>query len=116
MVDVNRVIQSVIKSGRAFYGSKQATKAAKSGRILALILPRNCPTESRKKLEKYAALSSIPVINYAGTGRDLGIACQKKFSVSTLAVRDIPESDLALEIQEIKSQLKDEIKSTIYEK
>ncbi len=116
MVDVNRVIQSVIKSGRAFYGSNQAAKAAKSGRIVALILPSNCPTESRKKVEKYAALSSILVINYAGTDRDLGIACQKKFSVSTLAVRDIPESDLALEIQEMRSHLKDKIKSSIYEK
>lgn len=101
MVDVNKVIQSVVKSGRAFYGSNQAAKAAKSGRIVALILPSNCPTESRKKVEKYAAQSSVPVINYAGTGRDLGIACRKPFSVSALAVREIPESDLALEVQEL---------------
>jgi large subunit ribosomal protein L30e len=101
MIDANRVIQSVVKSGRAFYGSNQAIKAIKSGRIVALILSSNCPTESRKKLEKYATQSSVPVINYAGTGRDLGIACRKPFSVSILAVREISESDLALEIQEL---------------
>jgi len=99
MVDVNRVIQSIVKSGRAFHGAHQADKAAKSGRVAALILADSCPLGWRKKLERTATLSSIPVLNYSGSSRDLGVACQKPFRVSALAVREIPEADLALEVK-----------------
>jgi len=101
MVDVNRVVRSAVKSGRVFYGVHQSEKAVKAGRAVALILSNNCPEEWRKRLERYVALSSIPVLRYSGSSRDLGIACRKPFAVSALAVREIPETDLALEVREL---------------
>jgi large subunit ribosomal protein L30e len=100
MIDVNRVVQSVVKSGRAFYGANQAMKAVKTGRVVALVLSNNCPKELRKNLEGYATLSSVPVLNYAGSNRDLGVACHKPFAISALVVREIPEAELALEVSE----------------
>jgi large subunit ribosomal protein L30e len=100
MVDVSRVVQSVVKSGRAFYGAHQSEKAVKAGRAAVLVMSNNSPEEWRKKLERYATLSSIPVIPYPGSSRDLGMACRKPFAVSVLAVREIPEGDLALEVKE----------------
>ena len=99
MIDVNRLIQSVVKSGRAFYGAYQAEKTVKSGRAVALVMSKNCPGEWKNKLERYAALSSIPVIHYPGSSRDLGVACRKPFAVSALAIREIPEADLASEVK-----------------
>jgi len=101
VVDVNRVTQSVVKSGRAFYGVNQSANAVEAGRAVALIISDNCPEETRKELEKHATLSSIPIIDYPGSSRDLGIACRKPFAVSVLAVREIPEADLALEVREL---------------
>ena len=104
MVDVNRVIQSVVKSGRGFYGVRQSEKAVKSGRAAALVISKNCPEDWRKKLERYTTLSLIPVVYYSGSSRDLGLACRKPFAVSALTAREIPEADLALEVKELMKE------------
>jgi len=101
MVDINRVIQSAVKSGRVFYGINQSAKAVKAGKIAALVLADNCPSESRETLEDYAAQSAVPVLNYADTNHELGIACHKPFSISALVVREIAEAELALEVKEL---------------
>ena len=107
-MDVNRVVQSAVKSGRAFYGVHQAAKAAKSGRVMALVISNNCPKEWEKKPEEYASLSSIPVLRYPGSSRDLGVASRKPFAVSALAVREIPEADLAMEVKGLMEKEKSE--------
>jgi len=100
MVDVGLVIQSVVKSGRAFYGAEQAINAARFGRAVALIVANDCPQEIRKDVEQYEVLSGIPIFQFRGSSRDLGGACRKPFRVSVLAVREILETDLALAVKE----------------
>ncbi len=101
MVDINRVIQSAVKSGRVFYGINQSIKTVKAGKMAALVLANICPSESRKILEEYAAQSSVPVLNYTDSSHELGIACHKPFSISVMVIREIPEAELALEVKEL---------------
>jgi large subunit ribosomal protein L30e len=101
MVDINSVIQSAVKSGKAFYGINQSVKAVEAGKIAALVLADNCPSESRKILEGYAAQSSVPVLNYTDTNHELGIACHKPFSISAMVIREIAETELGLEVKEL---------------
>jgi large subunit ribosomal protein L30e len=100
MDDIASLIRSVVKSGRAFYGAKQSLWAARLGRAVALIVAGDCPKKILAEVEKYASLSNIPVFKFPRSGRDLGLACGKPFSVSAIAVREIPEKDLALAVKE----------------
>jgi large subunit ribosomal protein L30e len=100
MIDVNRVIQSVLKSGRAFYGAHETAKTAKTGRAAAIIVSSNCPSEFLKTLEAASSRSAIPLLKFPGSSKDLGVACHKPFAVAALTIREIPEPDLAMEVRE----------------
>jgi large subunit ribosomal protein L30e len=100
MVDVDQVLKSAVKSGRVFYGEKEALSAILLGRAVAVVIADNCPPATRNEIEKQSGFSSIPILNFKGTSRDLGTACRKPFGVSVLAVREIPETDLALAVKE----------------
>ena len=107
MVDINRVIQSAVKSGRVFYGINQSAKAVKTGKIAALVLADNCPSESREALKEYAAQSSVPVLAYGDSSHELGIAFHKPFSISAMVIREIAEAELALEVKELVKKTND---------
>ena len=100
MVDVDQVLKSTVKSGRVFYGEKEALSAILLGRAVAVIIADNCLRTTREEIEKQAGFSSIPILPFKGTSRDLGTACKKPFGISVLAVREIPETDLALAVKE----------------
>ncbi len=101
MVDVDQVLKSAAKSGRVFYGEKEAMSAILLGRVAAVIVADNCPRAMREEIEKQSGFSSIPVLSFRGTSMDLGTACRKPFGISVLAVREIPETELALAVKEL---------------
>ncbi|MCJ7608590.1 ribosomal L7Ae/L30e/S12e/Gadd45 family protein [Candidatus Bathyarchaeota archaeon] len=100
MIDVNRVIQSVLKSGRAFYGAHETAKVARTGRAAAIIVSSNCPSGILRTLETDSNKSAIPLLRFPGSSKDLGVACHKPFAVAALTIREIPEPDLAMEVKE----------------
>ena len=89
-----------MKSGRVFYGEKEALNVIRLGRAVAVVIADNCPRTAREEIEKQSGFSSIPVFSFKGTSRDLGTACRKPFGISVLAVREISETDLALAVKE----------------
>lgn len=94
MVDLNRVISSAVKSGKALLGSKQTLDAAKSGKAMALIVASNCPAKILSDIKRYSDLSKIPLYVYPASSSDLGSACGKPFAVSALAIRETSEPDI----------------------
>lgn len=94
MVDLNRIISSAVKSGKVFFGSKQALDAAKSGRAVALIVASNCPSKILTDLQHYSNLSKIPLYTYPASSSDLGIACGKPFAISALTIREISDHEI----------------------
>ena len=95
MVNTESLIQSILKSGRAFYGAEQSLNAARLGKAAAFIVSENCPEEIRKGIEKYASLSNIPVFQFNGSRRDLATACHKSFEISVIAIREIIDKDFS---------------------
>ncbi len=100
MVDVNRVVSSAVKSGKLFFGAKQALDAAKSGKAVALVAASNCPSRLLADIRRYSALSKVPLYAYPAAGSDLGAACGKPFAVSVLTVREIGDSDVLRMVRE----------------
>lgn len=86
--DINKVLRSVLSTGKVVLGTKQTLDAVKGGKAQVVVLSLNCP-------EKIAnSIKGVPVINYLGTGVDLGVACGKPFSIAALAVLEAGESEI----------------------
>jgi len=105
MVDLNNIISLVMKSKKAFLGSKQALKASKSGKTAALILASNCKTKTLITLKNYAKNSKIPVYIYPSSRADLGAACGVPFPVSVLAIRESNDPEIVKIKQELNKNI-----------
>jgi len=94
MVDINREIERAVKTGKVFFGCNSAVKNALEGKAKLIVLAENCPEEMKRRIERYSKLSSIPVLIYKGSGRELGKVCGKPFTVSALSIREFGDSKI----------------------
>ncbi len=93
-VDVNKQIQIAVKTGKVSFGVKQALDAARFCKAKLLILPSNCPAQSKADITHYAKQSSLPIFTYAGNSLDLGSACLKPFMVAALTIKEPGDSEI----------------------
>jgi len=94
MIDVNKQIKIVVKTGKIDFGCEEAVDAARAGRAKLIILASNCPEDRRKQILSNAGLSRIPVYTYSGSSLDLATACEKPFVVAAVTVREPGDSEI----------------------
>ena len=94
MININKAIDTTVRTGKVFLGAKNTVKNAKMGKVKLVIVAANCPKNVREDIEYYCRLSEIPLITFSGTSIDLGVACGKTFTVSALAIRESGDSDI----------------------
>jgi large subunit ribosomal protein L30e len=94
MIDINRALKSVVKTGEVYIGEKQCKKAIKSKSAKLIIRSSNCPLEAAERIEKEASAAGTKVYVYDGTSIDLGRACGKPFLISILAILNQGESKI----------------------
>jgi len=94
MTDLNKPIALAVKTGKVLFGMKNALKNAKTGKVRVIVAAANCPRNFLQDLEYYCKISKIPLIAYSGTGKDLGVACGKPYTVSVVAIREPGDSDI----------------------
>ena len=100
MIDFDRLLKSIAKSGKLLYGAKSAVRAVKSGRALAFILAANCPPTIKEEIETYTIPAEIPIHYYPGSSIELGMALGKPFAVATITIRSVSDPQL---IQTLKN-------------
>lgn len=86
--DINKILRSVLTTGKVVIGSRQTLDAVKNGKAQVVVLSSNCIPETITEMK------GVPVISYPGTGVDLGVACGKPFSITALAVLEPGESEI----------------------
>lgn len=86
--DINKVLRSVLSTGKVVIGGRQTLDAVKNGKAQVVVLSSNCQPETINEMK------NVPVINYPGTGVDLGVACGKQFAITALAVLEPGESEI----------------------
>lgn len=86
--DINKILRSVLTTGKVVIGSRQTLDAVKNGKAQVVVLSSNCIPETMNEMK------GVPAINYPGTGVDLGVACGKPFSITALAVLEPGESEI----------------------
>jgi large subunit ribosomal protein L30e len=94
MIDINKAIGTAVKTGKVLFGTNNATKNAKTGKVKLIIVASNCPQKNHEDIEYYCKLSNIPVTIYNGTSIDLGATCGKPFMVAALTIREPGDSDI----------------------
>ncbi len=94
MVDVDKAITSVVRTGKVVVGAEKTGASVKLKRVKLVILASNCPRDTADEVTREAGIASIPVYVYQGTSLDLGEACGKPFPVSTMGVREMGDSDI----------------------
>lgn len=100
MIDFDRLLKSITKSGKLLYGVKSAMRAVKTGRAVAFILASNCPLIIKREIESYAIPADIPIHYYPSSSIELGMALGKPFSVATITIRSVSDPQL---IQTLKN-------------
>jgi len=94
MIDVNKQIKIVVKTGKIDFGCEEAVNAARAGKAKLIILASNCPENYRKQILSNARLSQIPIYTYSGTSLDLATACEKPFVVAAVTVKEPGDSEI----------------------
>jgi len=94
MIDIDKAIAAVVKTGKVSFGTNAALQSSKTGKAKMFILAANCPKDIKEDIEHYSKLSGIPVISYKGASMDLAEVCKKPFIVSALTIREAGDSEI----------------------
>ena len=94
MMDLNKQISMVVKTGKVELGCSKATDAAKTGKARLIVISSNCPEPHKSSILYNAKVSEVPVSVYSGTSIDLGAACEKPFLVAALTVKEPGDSEI----------------------
>ena len=94
MIDLNRQVKILMRTGKFSLGTNKALEAAKSGRTKIIILASNCPEPNRSDITRYAGMSGVPTYASDMTARDLGTICEKPYVVSAISISEPGDSEI----------------------
>jgi large subunit ribosomal protein L30e len=89
-INIDKALIKVIRTGKVIIGSNRTIDAAISKEAKMVVLAENCPADIRAKIEN----TDVQILNYPGTGMELGPACGKPFIIAAMAIIDSGESDI----------------------
>ncbi len=90
-MDINKALKTAVTTGKVFFGINQTEKALKAGKAKLVIVSSNCSEEHVRQIKFY---SRVPMYTFNGTNMELGSACGKPFSVSTLSIINAGDSEI----------------------
>lgn len=94
MIDIDKAIATVVKTGKVSFGANAALQNAKTGKVKMIILANNCPKDIKEHVEYYGKISNVPVMTYKGASMDLAAVCNKLFIISALSIRETGDSEI----------------------
>ena len=104
MIDVDKAISTVVKTGKVSFGANAALQSAKTGKAKMVILASNCPKDIKEQVEYYGKISKVPVMIYKGASMDLAMVCSKLFIISALSIRETGDSEILKVIENNEMQ------------
>jgi large subunit ribosomal protein L30e len=94
MIDIDKAIATVVKTGKVSFGANTALQNAKTGKAKMIILAANCPKDIKEQVEYYGKISKVLIMTYKGTSIDLATVCNKLFIISALSIRETGDSEI----------------------
>ncbi len=81
--DYKEKLKAAIEKKKVLFGYKEAIKAVKSNKADTVVIAINCPVDFKNTLVKTYKEN---VMEFDGTGKQLGVFCGKPFPVSVLVI------------------------------
>ena len=94
MIDIDKTLASVVKTGKVSFGSNLALQNAKTGKAKMIVLASNCPQDIKEQIQYYGEISKVPVLTYKGGSMDLAEVCNKLFIISAMSIKETGDSDI----------------------
>ncbi len=94
MIDLNRQVKILVRTGKFSLGTAEAIEAARMGRAKVIILASNCPEPFRTDVIRYAGISGVPVHISEVTSVDLGSMCEKPYMISAISITEPGDSEI----------------------
>lgn len=91
-MDISRQIKQGISTGKLVFGQRETLSACARGDARLVLIAANCPEEHVETMS--SSHPNIPVHRLNMVNRELGSACAKPFSISSVCVIDAGQSDL----------------------
>jgi len=85
-LSLEKELRNLIRTGKYVIGTRETLKLLKLGRLKLVIIAKNTPPELKSRANYYAELSDTPIIEYEGTGVELGGALGKPFTTLMIGV------------------------------
>ena len=86
--DINKVLRSVISTGKVIIGTKQTINAVKDGKVQVVVISSNCPEKTLDEIK------GVPIVKYPESRVEMGVACGKPFPITVMAVEEPGDSDI----------------------
>jgi len=94
MIDLNRQLKILMRTGKFSIGTSEAIESARSGRAKIILLSSNCPEPERSDISQYAKISEVHLHVCDTSGVDLAAACGKPYPVSAISVYEPGDSEI----------------------
>lgn len=85
--DLLKTLKASLKSGNVVIGTEKTMKDLKAGNIKTVMCSSNVPGDVREEIEHYAQMASVEVMVLDIPNDELGVLCQKPFSISVLGLK-----------------------------
>lgn len=86
--DINKVLRSVLSTGKVIIGTKQTINAVKDGKAQVVVVSSNCPEKTLNEIK------GVPLVRFPESGVEMGVACGKPFPITVMAVEETGDSDI----------------------
>tara|TARA_B100000674_G_C37777604_1_gene885650 strand:- start:35 stop:331 length:297 start_codon:yes stop_codon:yes gene_type:complete len=91
-MDIARQLKQGINTGKLVFGQRQTSSHCSKGDAKLVLVAANCPESFINDLRN--SHPSVPIHQVTMVNRQLGAACGKPFSVSSLCILDEGQSEL----------------------
>ena len=87
-------VRLAVESGKVEFGARRGLSSSLLAKSKLFVIAKNTPKDTKEKVQNYAKLSEIPVIEFPGSSMELGSVCGRPFPVSVLSVNDAGTSNI----------------------
>ena len=91
---ISKEIRRAVETGKVSFGTKQGEKILLGGKAELIIISTNCQKTTRERITHLSGITQIPILEFRGTGLELGSVCGKPFTVSVMVIQKAGKSKI----------------------
>ncbi|MFZ2070086.1 MAG: 50S ribosomal protein L30e [Halobacteriota archaeon] len=92
--DVNRELQKVVNSGKVVIGARETLRTLMGAGAKLVIHASNCPERLKEEFSALCKEEDVPLYVYPANSTELGLACSKPYSIASLCIINVGESEI----------------------